>query len=704
MTKLEGSVESLIGTTIGGYKLERSIGSGTTGQVFEALDSVGALAAIKVLHPSLSLFTKVQTYWEEQQQVSELAHPHIVVASGADWSMSGRFYLAMDLLDGIDLYQALADHGKLSPAQVLLFVGQTCLALEAVQEIGLIHGAIKPRNILLVTKGDHASRFSTRVTDFATTHLVDTASVPGERVGNPGVPDAAYLAPEQFKGKSGPATDIYSLGVVMYEALTGRRPFAGSSFEELAQQHETAQPGLPAGFSEGLKDILLTAMAKSPGDRYRSAAELREALEAWASGSPPELKQEPRVLFPKDEDAPGVVPDGEDATVRVPMEEISAVFREDDFQFEDEKAEDEPVENAAKEHSEVAEKPQPQSAEKDQEEAPSTSVPQDEELAAIAEQAGAALRKEPPKEPERTPAPETKPAQEVEGFLDEDGDLVELPLERSVRAFVARISPTVPARDAPTGGNGNGESLDGALDDFLQDARAWNAALPPPVVDDGALADLAKVPVEPEPEPEPAPAPPLEASVVPTFGEPPPRRGVALPVILAAVVGGALVFGGMKLLTKQEPTPAEPAVTEPAPTEPAAATTDDPTTGEPTAEPTPTDDPTAEPSPTAEPAATGEPDQTAGSPLATPLADSGAPTATATPDAAPSTPTPEPKVAAKTEKPKPKIRRPRKKRPRKRPRKRPKAKKAAAKAKKPQPKKKPKPAKGGSDWVDPFSQ
>ena len=151
-------METLVGTSLGGYKLERLIGSGTVGQTYAAIDSAGGHAAVKVLYPSLSLFTKVQAFWDEQTRVAELSHPHVVVATTADWSMSGRFFLAMDLLDGVDLDQALARCGKLPPAQVLLFAGQICLALEAVHQLGLCHGALKPRNIYLVPR--EASRIS----------------------------------------------------------------------------------------------------------------------------------------------------------------------------------------------------------------------------------------------------------------------------------------------------------------------------------------------------------------------------------------------------------------------------------------------------------------------------------------------------------------------------------------------------------------
>lgn len=677
-------MESLIGTTIGGYKLEQMVGVGTTGQVFVAHDSVGGVAALKVLHPGLSLFTKVQPYWEEQQRIGELSHPHIEVAGSSDWSKAGRFFLVMDHLEGMDLNQALVQHSRLSPAQVLLFAGQVCLALEAVHdELRLYHGALKPRNIYLLAKPGEEWRFSTRVTDFATMRLVDASRVPSGGIGSAGAADPSYLAPEQFNGRGGAASDIYALGVILYEALSGRRPFAGDSYEDLAERHQKAKPAPLDNVSAELAQIVLKALEKRPADRFPSVAALREALEQWASNRPKELELEPRILFPKDGAVSGVGLDVQNAqTVRVPLEEIEAVFEED-----------EPEVVETKEPTKVQDK-QParpkQEQAKGRDAADQKAVPQDDELAAIAEQAGAALRKErpTPAEPE-PPAPRAEPT-EVEAFFDEDGDLVELPLERSVRAFVANISPSVPVQPRTEGGNG--ESLDLALDSFVQDAKAWSSALPPPVVDDRALSELAKVPTEPEPEPEPEVAPPPKPLSIPFEDEPAPRRSVAVPVLLSFVVGGALVFGGMKLLApKPEPVqPTPPTAT--LPTEPTEPT--EPTTPNEPAEPaaaTPGADaaaaPMAAPLPDAAPLAATAPDA---APRAA-AADGGAPpTAATTPDAAP--------IAAKP-KAKPRVRKPRVRKPRVR---KPRVRKpAAAKPVKPKPKKDT--GKKG-DWVDPFSQ
>ncbi len=106
-------MESLAGTTIGGYALLASVRIGPTGETLRAKDPSGAPVVVKVLHQPLCRFTKVDAYWEEVQQVGKLGHRHIAVPEVGDWSKAGRFYMAGPWLEGVTLQQALAEHGKL---------------------------------------------------------------------------------------------------------------------------------------------------------------------------------------------------------------------------------------------------------------------------------------------------------------------------------------------------------------------------------------------------------------------------------------------------------------------------------------------------------------------------------------------------------------------------------------------------------------
>jgi serine/threonine-protein kinase len=684
-------VEALIGSTLGSHKLTAPLGTGTTGQCFAAVDGSGAPATVKVLHSALSLFTKVEGYWDELQKVASLSHPHIVAPLSADWSKSGRFYLVSDPLEGVDLHAALAQHGRLPASQVLLFAGQVCLALEAAHAAGHVHGAVKPHNIFLVRRGTEPSGISTRLLDFATGRLVTTATPGTGTPGGPGVPDPAYLAPEQFKGPATPASDLYALGVILYEALSGRRPFVGS-YEQLAKLHAGEAPLPPANIPAGLREVVLKALSKDPKDRYPDAGELLAAIEGWAATTPPELDQPGVPLFAKAEAGGGVAQGEGEQTVKVAIDELSAAMGDNSQPGESEREVlvEPPVGGATQTQSEKKKQPMAD-AKKSKPAEPGSGatskaeVPQDHELAAIAEKATSSLRAERASREEKpAPAP-AKPAPEVEAYFDEDDELVELPLEKSVKAFVATLSPIVapPSRGARPGGNG--ESLDAALDQFVRDAKAMSAVLPPPVMDDRRLAALAKIPVE-EPTPAPAPAAPV-ALVAPVAAAPAaePPRSILVPSVLSFLIGGALVFGAYKLFLEK------PAVVDgTGGSGTGAVVTPPPAADKGTPAATPLADGTSASAarPEAGAAAATSPDGAPAAASKTP--DAGA-AAAVTPDAGGTAPIPK-KVAKKIGK---KV-----------------AKKAAKKAvpavakKKVEPKVKgkKKDKKGGSDWVDPFSQ
>ncbi|MCA9671583.1 MAG: protein kinase, partial [Myxococcales bacterium] len=575
-------------------------------------DREGNEHAVKLLHGRLSLMARVQPLWKQLEALGELSHPHIVVPNASDWTTFGRFLMAMDRVRGRDLHAVLGEHGRLPAAQTLLVIGQVCLALETAHESGLVHGALKPHNVLLVPRT--GGSISTRVTDFGLSTLSEQASLEGA--------SAAYLAPEQFDGNTSAAADVYALGVLLYEMLCGRRPFVGSD-EELEQQHREVQPEMPDTIPEGLRATIARAMAKDPAARFASVSELREALETWAASSPQELQAAPLVLFAKDEVEAGVAESND--TVRVPMDDLSELFDEETvaslsestFALEEPSepkvstADSQPAVRAVPkviaspqtagtseyasvarssdtlpavggngsratdaEHEKLAAREQSAASNMESQTVPTknetdtTSVaPEDAELAAMADQASASLRrgKEVGKAAAKAPRPEAPikqpPASSsltqraADAYFDEPAP--EFDVERSVKAFVANIQPSV---DGGSNGAG-GESLDDALELFVDQAREWNTSLPAPIVDDSQLADLARVPVvepEPEPEPEPAPpppqvitAPPPSAMTTAPLSAPPAESKSPVPMMLVAfVLGGLLVFLGTKYLLR----------------------------------------------------------------------------------------------------------------------------------------------------------
>ncbi len=298
-------MESLAGKSIGDYKLAEAIGAGSTGEVLKAEDDSGSPHALKVLHQALSLPSRVETYWEEVQMVGVLAHRHITVAKSADWSKSGRFYLSMPLLKGMDLAAVLEKNEKLPAIQAVRLAGQACLALEAAHAEGIVHGALKPSNLFLVA-GKDAETFSTRVLDFGTCHLLDPESS-NEDGSIVGASNPEYLAPEQLTGEAVKASDVYALAALLCRCLTGRAPITGTR-DEIIKALDTVDLSLPDELSEGLTKLLIKALPKKPEDRYADASKLREALEQWAATSPEELTAAPLALFTDLPPSPAAAP------------------------------------------------------------------------------------------------------------------------------------------------------------------------------------------------------------------------------------------------------------------------------------------------------------------------------------------------------------------------------------------------------------
>jgi tRNA A-37 threonylcarbamoyl transferase component Bud32 len=272
-------VELATGAVIGGLRIEALIGRGAMGEVYRAHDGE-QVVALKLLDEELSEDERFRQRFLRESQIAErLDHANIVptIASGED---GGRLYLAMELIDGSDLRRVLRTKGRLDPQHAVALIGQIADALDSAHRSGLVHRDVKPGNILL--SGDRAY-----ICDFGLArHVSSVSSLTGDR-GFVGTID--YVPPEQIEGGTIDArADVYSLGCVLYECLTGLRPFERDSELSVVFAHLNEPPpratdvdsGLPAAFD----DVFATALAKSPAERYSSCPELASAARAALHG------------------------------------------------------------------------------------------------------------------------------------------------------------------------------------------------------------------------------------------------------------------------------------------------------------------------------------------------------------------------------------------------------------------------------------
>lgn len=281
---------------ISDYELVDELGAGGIGTVYRARDTrTGAIVALKLLHPHLARDPDYRHRFElEAQLATGLESPHIVrvLDYGQD---SDRHFLVMEYVEGDSLARILKERAQLLPSVALTLAGQTAQALEEAHRRGMVHGDIKPENILVADDG------TAKVSDFGLARaLREVAGT--QRSLFRATPH--YAAPELASGLPDIRSDIYSLGIVLYQMLSGRVPFEADTPAAVARLHETAQPPpLGIAVAAGVEAILERCLAKDPDDRYQEPGELVEALrvQAFASarseGAEPPRRLPPRAGF-----------------------------------------------------------------------------------------------------------------------------------------------------------------------------------------------------------------------------------------------------------------------------------------------------------------------------------------------------------------------------------------------------------------------
>jgi eukaryotic-like serine/threonine-protein kinase len=270
----------------GRYELTHLVARGGMAQVYRAMDrQLDRPVALKVLFPELSVDrTFVERFRREAQSAANLSHPNIVPVF--DWGEDdGTYFIVMEFVDGRPLSAVLRDPDPMPPRQVASIGAGVAAALAFAHRHGVIHRDVKPGNVLLTPDGD------VKVTDFGIARAVNTEESLTQTGAVMGT--AAYFSPEQAEGKSVDSrSDIYSLGVVLYEMAAGRPPFTGDSPVAVASKHVRDAPPLPRELNPAvpvaLEAVVMKAMAKNPDDRYASAEELRADLLRFAEGRPVE--------------------------------------------------------------------------------------------------------------------------------------------------------------------------------------------------------------------------------------------------------------------------------------------------------------------------------------------------------------------------------------------------------------------------------
>ena len=298
-------------TLDGRYHIVERIAAGGMGEVFRAHDAVLAReVAIKVLHRSLAGDPGfVDRFRREARAAAALSHPNIVAVY--DWgAVDGIYYMVMEYVRGRGVRELLNANARLEPAQAADVVRQTLLALEVAHAQGIVHRDVKPENVLATTAG------TVKVADFglARAYADGTATQVGGTVQG----TVQYLSPEQIRGEpADPRSDLYSLGVVTYELLTGKLPFTGETAMSIAYKHLSGRVPRPSAvvptIPAELDGFVLSATDRDRELRPESATEMRRDLESILPGLPAA-----RSLAAVVDDLPEIDPDGE-ATERVPV-------------------------------------------------------------------------------------------------------------------------------------------------------------------------------------------------------------------------------------------------------------------------------------------------------------------------------------------------------------------------------------------------
>jgi serine/threonine protein kinase len=282
----------LLGAEVDGrYRVLELIGEGGMGKVYLAEHiEIGKRVALKVLHPSYSRMPDlVERFRREARAASKIGHPNIVDVTDSGTTSDGSVYFVMEYLEGVELGSVIEREGAIDVARALRISGQICRALAAAHAQGIVHRDLKPENIFLVTRDGAAD--VVKVLDFGIAKTTEAEAARERRLTSPGMAMGTpeYMAPEQAAGRPADSRcDVYALGAIMYEMVTGVPPYSGDNFMEILTKKATVDPPPPmlvrGDLPQQVSELVMAAMARNPDARPQTMETLEYELNKCLAG------------------------------------------------------------------------------------------------------------------------------------------------------------------------------------------------------------------------------------------------------------------------------------------------------------------------------------------------------------------------------------------------------------------------------------